>query len=172
MYIECTSERAYRGKSLGIRMAHSVNQRRSGSDLLPGEPPQSDNDSAVAEPGNRRPPIRDRGSVSRQWIPLSLSSRPGHWPTARRFFVPEWEQSAPDDAGGCCVYLRRVVSPGGALTPRAAAFQSRLAEPTNVLPSRPADHFAYATFRCRSLIIVNPYREAGSASVTNSVFQI
>ena len=170
MHIGRTLNRAGRGESLGPRTAPSVRQLLTRGDQPSRNHADSDADLAVAGPGNRRPPIRNRGSVSHEGN--LLSPRPRHWPTARRIFVPEWEQSAPGDAGGCCVYLRGAVSQGGLLTPRAAASLSQWAEPANVLHSRLADHFACLTFCYRLLIIVTPHRNAGSTSVYNSAFQI
>jgi hypothetical protein len=172
MYVECTSNRACRGESLGPGMSQPVRAQLRRSDRPLDGHPNADPNLAVGSPGSRRPAVRNHGLVSRERILLSPRRR--HGPTGRRFFVPEWEPSAPGDAGGCCVCLTVEVSRGGSLTPRAAVAQSQRAEPANLLHSRLADHFAYPTFcyRLPIIIIVNPYRNAGSTSVANSVFQI
>jgi hypothetical protein len=154
MYIGRTSNRTCRRESLGPRTPAPVRQLLSRSDQPSKNHADSDAYLAMAGPGKRRPPTRNRGSISHERNLLSPRRR--HWPTARRTSVPEWEQSAPVDAGGCCVYLKRVVSQGGSLTLRAAASQNQWAEPANVQHSRLADHFACLTFLLPTTHYCNP----------------
>ena len=165
MYIECASNRAYRGESLGPGMAQSARQQLSRSAQPLVNRPESDPNLSVEGPGSRRPPVQNPSSVFPKRTPLS----PRRHLTAQQSFVPEWAQSALDDEDGCCAYLGRVVSRDRSLPPRAAHLPSQRV--AKVLHSRLADPFVYPAFFYLR-IIVNPYRNASCTSVATSVFQI